>query len=75
MAKQQPPRTADDYANEAAHCLGISRHFLGQIGSITDGHSVAEAAVADAAARAAEVHLRMAEFLTVTAIRRQQTGQ
>lgn len=72
MVKRQPPRTAAEYADTAAHYLTLAREHMDGIGVGAEHRQAqADAAVAEAAVAVAEGHRRMAEYLTVEAVRRQ----
>ncbi|WP_335992291.1 hypothetical protein [Glycomyces sp. MUSA5-2] len=71
MAKRQP-RTAAEYADTAAEYLTLARGHMDAIGVGADHRNAeAGAAVVQAAAALAGEHRRMAEYLTVEALRRQ----
>ncbi|WP_100448830.1 hypothetical protein [Glycomyces xiaoerkulensis] len=72
MAKRQPPRTAAEYADTAADYLALAREHMDGIGVGADrAEATAAAGVVEAAVAVAEGHRRMAEYLTVEAVRRQ----
>jgi 4'-phosphopantetheinyl transferase EntD len=72
MGKRPAPRTAAEYADTAAHYLGLARQHMDGIGVGAEPRQAeVDAAVVQAAVATAEGHRRMAEHLTIEAYRRQ----
>lgn len=72
MGKRPTPRTAAEYADAAAHYLGLAREHMDGIGVGAEPRQAeVDAAVVQAAVAVADGHRRMAEHLTIEAYRRQ----
>lgn len=71
MGKRPQPRTAAEYADTAAAYLTLAREHMDAIGVGADrDEAQSAAAVVEASIAVAEGHRRMAEYLTVEAVRR-----